>query len=108
MTTVLVLDSEDVELRSRLLKICEEFQSLCYSPNPKAIVNDTQTEMSADQINKKCNSLIGLAGEILDLPPQEQLDEVEMFTILTKLEKGESLEKLRDIYGRKKNTKNPA
>lgn len=107
MSTILVLDSEDVELRSKLLKICEEFQSLCYSPNPKEIINGTQTEMSTDRINWKCTSLIGLAGEILDLPPQEQLDEVEMFTILAKLGKGTPLKELKNIYGRKKNIKNP-
>jgi hypothetical protein len=96
--------AEDSELLVKLREHCSRFYNLAYDSHPTKSKDGVETEMSVEQINTETSSLIGLAGEILDIPEREPLDEQEMLAIHNLLEnqKVSSLQELQKLYRRNK------
>jgi hypothetical protein len=96
--------NEDSELMTRLREYTSRFHDLVYSSSPTKKTEEGEMVMSAEEINAETTSLIGLAGEILEIPEREPLEESEMLAICSLLEndKVSDLTELRRIYRRNK------
>ena len=88
--------SEESELMAHLKEHCARFYGLVYSSHPTQKIGEEITEMSVEKINTETNSLIGLVGEILEIPEREPLEESEMLAIHSLLENNDNLE-LKDL-----------
>lgn len=99
-----VVENTDSELLTKLQEHCSRFYALVYDSHPTKLNGGVKTEMSVEEINTESGSLIGLAGEILDIPEREPLDEQEMLAIHNLLEnqKVSSLQELQKLYRRNK------
>ncbi len=102
---ILVVDDlqEEAELLARLKEHCSRYYDLVYAARPTKQNGDETIEMSSESINQETDSLVGLVGEILEIPEREPLEESEILAIHNLLENGAiKLKALQKLYRRNK------